>query len=119
MESDRTSQEKGTDFQLVASSDDDFQAGGYKRCKICGEEQPLDEFWVEAKGVMGRKAICKKCLNTAEGFKRNDFGPRIKRPAKRGEIPLKTIRKAVSKVTNDRIQQALEAAAYRYLKEIM
>ena len=108
MESDRTSQEKGTDFQLVASSDDDFGAG-CKDCKICGEIKPLDEFWVEANGVGGRKSTCKACASTRT----------IKRPAKRGEIPLKTIKKAVSKVTNDRIQQALEAAAYRYIKEIM
>ena len=117
MESNRTAQEERAGFQLIASSDD-FGAG-YKRCKICGEEQPFDNFRVEAKGVMGRKAICRKCVNTAEGWKRNDFGPRIKRPAKRGEIPLKTIRNAVSKVTNDRIQQALEAAAYRIIKESM
>ena len=108
MESNRTSQEKGTDFQLVASSDDDFGAG-YKECNTCGVLQPYDNFWVEAKGVGGRKSTCKACSSTRT----------IKRPAKRGEIPLKTIKKAVSKVTNDRIQQALEAAAYRIIKESM
>ena len=108
MESNRTSQEKGTGFQLIASSDDDFGAG-YKECISCFKDKPLDEFRVEAKGVGGRKASCKDCNSTRT----------IKRPAKWGEIPLKTIRNAVSKVTNDRIQKALEAAAYRYIKEIM
>ena len=101
MESNGTSQEKGTSIQLIASSDDDFGAG-YKRCKVCGEEQPFDNFRVEAKGVMGRKAICKKCVNTAESWKRNDFGPKTK-----------------GKISNDRIQKALEAAAYRIIKESM
>ena len=87
---------------------DDFGAG-YKMCKACLGVKPLDEFRVEAKGVGGRKAICKDCSSERT----------IKRPAKRGEIPLKTIRNAVSKVTNDRIQKALEAAAYRIIKEIM
>ena len=108
MESDRTSQEKGTDFQLVASSDDDFGAG-YKMCKICGEDKPLEEFYKHATCRDGHKSVCKSCICERK----------VKRPAKRGEIPLKTIRNAVSKVTNDRIQQALEAAAYRIIKESM
>ena len=96
MESNRTSQEKGTDFQLVASSDDDFGAG-YKMCKGCLEVKPLDEFWVESKGVMGKKSWCKACSSTRT----------IKSPPKKG------------KISNDRIQQALEAAAYRIIKESM
>ena len=108
MESNGTSQEKGTGIQLIASSDDEF-ACGYKDCKVCGDTKPLKEFRVEAKGVGGRKAICRDCSSERT----------IKRPAKRGEIPLKTIRNAVSKVTNDRIQKALEAAAYRIIKESM
>ena len=109
MESNRTSQEERAGFQLIASSDDDFGAG-WKICSNCNTDQPLDNFWVEAKGRSGRKAVCKNCLNKTH---------KVKRPAKRGEIPLKTIRNAVSKVTNDRIQQALEAAAYRIIKESM
>ena len=101
MDSLRSTKEKGSSFELIASSDDDFGAG-YKRCKVCGEEQPFDNFRVEAKGVMGRKAICKKCVNTAESWKRNDFGPKTK-----------------GKISNDRIQKALEEAAYRIIKESM
>jgi len=101
MDSLRSTKEKGSSFELIASSDDDFGAG-YKRCKVCGEEQPFDNFRVEAKGVMGRKAICKKCVNTAESWKRNDFGPKTK-----------------GKISNDRIQAALESAAYRIIKESM
>ena len=96
MESDRTSQEKGTDFQLVASSDDEF-ACGYKDCKVCGDTKPLKEFWVEANGVGGRKSTCKACSGTRT----------IKSPPKKG------------KISNDRIQKALEAAAYRIIKESM
>ena len=108
MESYGSTAKEGTAFELIASSDDDFGAG-YKNCTKCSILKPLDVFWVEPKGVMGRKSWCKACSGERT----------IKRPAKRGEIPLKTIRNAVSKVTNDRIQQAFEAAAYRYLKEIM
>ena len=108
MDSLRSTKEKGSSFELIASYDDEFGAG-YKTCKTCGYGKPLDEFFVEAKGVGGRKAICRACSSERT----------IKRPAKRGEIPLKTIRNAVSKVTNDRIQQALEAAAYRIIKESM
>ena len=108
MDSLRSQKDKGTSFQLIDSSDDEF-ACGYKDCKVCGDTKPLKEFALEAKGVQGRKAVCKICNSTRT----------IKRPAKRGEIPLKTIRNAVSKVTTDRIQQALEAAAYRIIKESM
>jgi len=96
MESNRTSPEKGTGIQLIASSDDDFGAG-YKTCTKCFIQKPLDEFWVEPKGVMGRKSWCKACSGTRT----------IKSPPKRGTI------------SNDRIQQALEAAAYRIIKESM
>ena len=114
MDSLRETKTDGSGFQLIATRDefndmdDDFGAG-YKDCKVCGDTKPLKEFWVEANGVGGRKSTCKACASTRT----------IKRPAKRGEIPLKTIRNAVSKVTNDRIQQALEAAAYRIIKESM
>ena len=94
MESNRTSQEKGTDFQLVASSDDDFGAG-WKECKSCLVPKPLDSYNVEKRGAGGRKAVCKDCTN------------KVNRSVK---IPVQS---------NDRIQQALEAAAYRYIKEIM
>ena len=63
MESNRTSPEKGTGIQLIASSDDDFGAG-YKTCTKCFIQKPLDEFWVEPKGVMGRKSWCKACSGT-------------------------------------------------------
>jgi len=84
----------GNAFSIIAS-EDDF-ACGYKDCKVCGETKPLKEYRVEAKGVQGRKAVCKNCNNT----------PTIKSP-KKGTI------------SNDRIQQALEAAAYRIIKESM
>ena len=87
MESNRTSQEKGTDFQLVASSDDDFGAG-YQVCTECLDEKALTEFH---KG----KVVCKKCRSIKKDF----------------VMP--------KKVRNDRIQQALEAAAYRIIKESM
>ena len=96
MESNGTSQEERAGFQLIASSDDDFGAG-YKACKQCGMIQPYSAYRAEAKGVGGRKAICRACYSERT----------IKSPPKKGTI------------SNDRIQQALEAAAYRYLKEIM
>ena len=96
MDSVRETKTDGAGFQLIASSDDDFGAG-YKPCKQCGMIQPLDAYRVEAKGVGGRKAICRACLSERT----------TKSPPKKGTI------------SNDRIQQALEAAAYRYLKEIM
>ena len=108
MESYGSTAKEGTAFEFIASSDDDFGAG-YKACKQCGMIQPHSAYRVEAKGIGGRKAICRACSSERT----------IQRPAKRGEIPLKTIRNAVSKVTNDRIQQALEAAAYRIIKESM
>ena len=87
--------EKGSCFTLIAATepDDDFGAG-WKVCKVCGEEQPLDNFMVEKKGVGGRKAICKSCTST--------------RTPKNKVV-----------VSNDRIQRALEAAAYRIIKESM
>ena len=94
MESNRTSQEERAGFQLIASSDDDFGAG-HKACKICGMIQPYDSYRAEPKGVGGRKAICKACSGERS----------IKSPPKR--------------VRNDRIQKALEAAAYRIIKESM
>lgn len=95
MESNRTSKEKGSSFQLIASSDDDFGAG-YKDCKVCGDTKPLKQFRAEAKGVGGRKAICKACSSE-----------RTIKPPKKG------------KISNDRIQKALEAAAYRIIRESM
>ena len=98
MESDRTTQEKGTDFQLVASSEltfDDFGAG-WKICNNCNTDQPLDNFGVEAKGRSGRKAVCKNCVNKT----------------------LKRIN-AKLKLSSDRIDRALEAAAYRIIRESM
>ena len=97
MESNRTSQEERAGFQLIASYDDDDFGAGYKTCKTCGYGKPLDEFFVEAKGVGGRKAICKACSSERT----------IKSPPKKGTI------------SNDRIQKALEAAAYRIIKESM
>ena len=102
MESNRTSPEKGTGIQLIASSEDflnDEFACGYKECNTCGVLQPYDNFRVEAKGVGGRKAACKACTSIYERT--------IKSPPKKG------------KISNDRIQKALEAAAYRIIKESM
>ena len=95
MESNGTSKEKGTGIQLIASYDDDDFGAGYKTCKTCGYGKPLDEFRVEAKGVGGRKAICKACSSE------------------------RTITARSKKGNNDRIQKALEAAAYRIIKESM
>ena len=98
MESNRTSQEKGTGIQLIASSEDflnDEFACGYKECNTCGVLQPYDNFRVEAKGVGGRKAICKACSSE------------------------RTITAKPKKGNNDRIQKALEAAAYRIIKKSM
>ena len=96
MDSLRSTKEKGSSFELIASYDDEFGAG-YKTCKTCGYGKPLDEFRVEAKGVGGRKAICRACSSERT----------IKSPPKKG------------KISNDRIQKALEAAAYRIIKESM
>ena len=96
MESNGTPKEKGSSFELIASSDDEFGAG-YKACKQCGMIQPLDAYRVEAKGVGGRKAICRACSSERT----------TKSPPKKG------------KISNDRIQKALEAAAYRIIKESM
>ena len=85
------SKKSGSSFELIASSDDDF-GSGWKVCKTCGDEKPLVEFRVEKKGVQGRKAVCKACTPSS--------APRVK-------------------VGNDRIQRALEAAAYRIIKESM
>ena len=95
MESLRSTQEEGSCFTLIAATEpgDDFGAG-WKVCKVCGDEQPLDNFMVEKKGVGGRKAICKSCTST--------------RTPKNKVV-----------VSNDRIQRALEAAAYRVIKESM
>ena len=87
MESNRTSPEKGTGIQLIASSDDDFGAG-YQVCTECLDEKALTEFH---KG----KVVCKKCRSIKKDFVRP------------------------KKVRNDMIQQALEAAAYRIIKESM
>jgi len=95
MDGTRSTTEKGSAFEIIASADDDFGAG-YKICKGCGENKPLEEFRVEAKGVQGRKAVCKNCNNT----------PTIKSPKK-------------GSVRNDMIKAALEAAAYRIIKESM
>ena len=99
MESNRTSPEKGTGIQLIASSDDDFGAG-YKTCTKCFIQKPLDEFRVEPKGVMGRKASCKDCNS-------------------KKRIVKEVTRTGTSPFINDRIQAALEAAAYRIIKESM
>ena len=94
MDSVRETKTDGTGFQLIASSDDEF-ACGYKDCKVCGDTKPLKEFRVEAKGVGGRKAICRACSSE------------------------RTITAKSKKGNNDRIQKALEAAAYRIIKESM
>ena len=94
MDSLRSTKEKGSSFELIASSDDEF-ACGYKECNTCGVLQPYDNFRVEAKGVGGRKAICKACSSE------------------------RTITAKPKKGNNDRIQKALEAAAYRIIKEYM
>ena len=78
----------GNAFSIIAS-EDDF-ACGYKDCKVCGETKPLKEYRVEAKGVQGRKAVCKDCTPSST--------PRVK-------------------TNTDMIQIAFENAAYRILKE--
>ena len=91
------SKKSGSSFELIASSDDDFGMGfgaGYKACKQCGNIQPYSAFRKEKKGVGGRKAICRACSSEPSSV------PRVK-------------------VGNDRIQRALEAAAYRIIKESM
>ena len=69
MDSLRETKTDGSGFQLIATRDefndmdDDFGAG-YKNCTKCSILKPLDEFWVEPKGVMGRKSWCKACSGT-------------------------------------------------------
>lgn len=90
MDGTRSTTEKGSSFELIASTDD--FGSGYKECKLCGEEKPLGEFRVEKKGVQGRKAVCKSCMPPSS--------PR-------------------AKVHKDMIEKAFEAAAYRIIKESM
>ena len=87
MDSLRSTKEKGSSFELIASSDDDFGAG-YRVCTECLDEKALTEFH---KG----KVVCKKCRSIKKDFIRP------------------------KKVRHDMIQQALEAAAYRIIKESM
>jgi len=84
----------GNSFQIIGTDDSihtDFGCGDTKVCKECGEDKPLLEFHKEALGILGRKAICKSCLHKTKG--------------------------SISHGDNDMIRQALEAAAYRILKE--
>ena len=94
MDNSHGTKDNGNSFELVASSDDDFGAG-WKECKSCLVPKPLDSYNVEKRGAGGRKAVCKDCTN------------KVNRSVK---IPVQS---------NDRIQQALEAAAYRIIKESM
>ena len=104
MESTRITENKETDFQIIACDDTpytkqitDFGSGDTKVCKECGLEKPLSEFRVESKGIGNRKAVCKICMGT--------------------ETPRKAYKRG--NVSNDMIKAALEAAAYRIIKESM
>ena len=99
MDNSHGTKDNGNSFELIASSDDDFGAG-YKTCTKCFIQKPLDEFRVEPKGVMGRKASCKDCNS-------------------KKRIVKEVTRTGTSPFINDRIQKALEAAAYRIIKESM
>ena len=105
MDSERAAKTEGTGLQIIASQDlsfgaytiDDDFGSGFKTCRECGTPTPLTEFRREKKGVGGRKAVCKKCQGISDR---------------------KKARKTVN-VSNDMIKNALEAAAYRIIKESM
>ena len=105
MENSHGAKKNGGSFEIIASTepelmDDDFGVG-YKDCKVCGDTKPLVEFRVDAKGVGGRKAKCKSCSPTTNT-------PRtVKDAHRRGAI------------RNEMIRLAMEAAAYRIIKESM
>ena len=81
-------------LKMNTPENDDFGAG-YKYCNHCTEPKPLTEFSIDPCGVYGRSGWCKDCTTPTEDV----LGPK--------------------KISNDRIQQALEAAAYRIIKESM
>ena len=62
MDSERDAAQMPASFQIVASEDGDDFASGYKTCKLCQYELPLDSFRKEKSGVGGRKAICRVCM---------------------------------------------------------
>jgi hypothetical protein len=81
----------GNAFQIIAT-DDGVET---KTCNKCGLTKPLDDFRREKRGILGRRGQCKKCTKP---------------------IIAAQNRKARG-VTPDMIKEALEAAAYRLLKE--
>jgi len=89
MDSTRSTTEKRSSFEIIAS-EDDFGAG-FKECTKCGEEKPLVEFHRDRTKPGGYKAECKSC-------RRDEH-------------------KKTKIVQSDMIQMAFENAAYRILKE--
>ena len=102
MEDTSRTKDNGSSFELVASMepgqmDDDF-GSGWKICTHCNDEKPLVEFHLDKSGVYGRRSWCKLCENEKR---------RKVKPAKENNM------------RHDRIDRALEAAAYRIIKESM
>jgi len=89
MDNSRSTTQKSSAFEIIASEGEKIES---RICSGCGINKPLDEFSKEKLGVAGRKAKCKECVNSS-------YKP------------------GVTKITSTMIQQALEAAAYRILKE--
>ena len=51
-----------------------------KRCTKCGEEKPLEEFYVDRKGREGRSSRCRACINEVitPGYRsRNKAGTKL------------------------------------------
>lgn len=62
----RSSENKGTGFQLIASTEMDDFGAGFKTCNICGDEKPLVEFHKDKTGKQGRRADCKLCHSASK-----------------------------------------------------
>ncbi len=89
MDNSRSSEDKGSAFQIIASEPVDEAT---KVCNNCEKKKSLDDFHVAFDGASGRRAECKACRNIRS---------RVKKPV----------------TSNDMIKEALENAAYRLLKE--
>ena len=87
----------GNAFQIIAS-DDDFGAGPTKVCNTCGEDKLLVEYHQDMHSPDGHKKMCKSCKSKYDKARQSPKPPGV---------------------SNDMIKNALEAAAYRIIKESM
>ena len=98
MDSLRETKTDGSGFQLIATRDEFSDCYPYEMDDDFGAGYQVCTECLDEKALTEfhkGKVVCKKCRSIKKDF----------------VMP--------KKVRNDRIQQALEAAAYRYIKEIM